>query len=188
MSIVAKKKPYLLITPPKHLKQPLLPDSPCTLVKVPLLHNPPAKFRLRALEIINLQKQKVPKKQKVHDQISNLLIPCQIPNGSKKQKLSNNLKLQNIEWFSSFQGASLNIKTTLTETRIAELCIFCRKYNIDFLLIQETHLSGNFDKKLMNIPSFKNWRIVGTGQGGNHTDVLVVLNKKNISFLNEIRT
>ena len=170
MSIVAKKKSFLLIDPPKYLKQPLLPISPCTR-KAPLLHDPPVQCRLEpALEIIYLPKQKVPSPEsiKVQNQISNLLKTRQIPNSSTKQKLTNNLKLQNNEWFCSFQGASSNVKTSLSEARIADLCIFCRKYGIDFLLIQETHLSGNFDKKLKDIPSFKNWRIIGSGQGGNH--------------------
>ena len=152
-------------------KQPLLHISP-EVHKIPLLHTPPLLERISTPLLTTTLHNLLPT-ETIEMHRTKLSVPPTASNSSKTQasklpmKLSNNFKFRDSQWFSPTAGASLNVKTQLTESRLAELCVYCRLHRLDYLLIQETHLPGFYDKKLKDIPTFKNWRIIGSGQGGN---------------------
>ena len=68
--------------------------------------------------------------------------------------------------YGQYSGATFNIKDPLTDSKILDLAIYAKKFHEDFLFLQETHIPKSFDKTINN-PKFKNWRIVGSGFGGN---------------------
>ena len=84
-------------------------------------------------------------------------------NNSRKSKFLHN-QFQN-KRYTYVSGATLNVKTKLTDTKILDLAIYSKKHGEKFILLQETHLPEYFDK-FINNSRFKNWRIINTGLKG----------------------
>jgi len=61
--------------------------------------------------------------------------------------------------YAAVRGATLNVHSMRDGFKLADLAISCRKFEQDFLLVQETWRNGSEDLKIQH-KTLKNWRFI----------------------------